>query len=130
MMPPLFHLTLPHGTALVADAPPRVTEGQVLGTVVTDTIAGRVVVGYIVAPAGGRVAWSEYDEYQTRWVDRRLQAGQLDANSDGYINGIDRDLFGEWFDMGNPLADFNGDEFVNGIDFDEFVEAFENGGIR
>lgn len=129
MTPPL-HQTTAHGTALVADSPQRVTEGTILGTIVTDTIAGRVVVGYVVAPAGGRVAWSEYDEYMTRWVDRRLQAGQLDANADGFINGIDRDLFGEWFDVGNPLADYNGDEFVNGIDFDEFTQAFSQGVIR
>ena len=50
-----------------------------------------------------------------------------DFDGDGFITGIDFDLFVEAFEAGDAAADFDQDCFITGIDFDEFVAAFEHG---
>ena len=56
---------------------------------------------------------------------------QVDINCDGFVDGIDYDLFNNAFespDLGQQiLADYNGDGFVDGIDSDAFNNAFETG---
>jgi hypothetical protein len=49
----------------------------------------------------------------------------VDFNCDGFVDGIDYDLFMSAFESGDPSADFNGDGFVDGIDYDQFMNAFE-----
>ncbi|MCC6229309.1 MAG: hypothetical protein IT432_08800 [Phycisphaerales bacterium] len=50
-----------------------------------------------------------------------------DINHDGFVNGLDYDLFADAFEGGLLAADYNGDGFVNGIDYDLFAEDFESG---
>lgn len=50
-----------------------------------------------------------------------------DFDRDGYVTGIDFDLFVYAFEDGLLSTDFNQDGFVNGVDFDLFVVAFEGG---
>jgi hypothetical protein len=48
-----------------------------------------------------------------------------DFNLDGFVDGIDYDLFNNAFETGDLAADFNNDCFVDGIDYDRFNGAFE-----
>ena len=52
-----------------------------------------------------------------------------DYNGDGFVDGIDYDLFNNDFESTNPsrqiIADYNGDGFVDGIDYDNFNNDFE-----
>jgi probable HAF family extracellular repeat protein len=50
-----------------------------------------------------------------------------DFDGDGFVTGIDFDLFVGAFEAGDIGADFDGDGFITGIDFDLFVHAFEAG---
>ena len=50
-----------------------------------------------------------------------------DFDGDGFITGIDYDLYVGSFELGEPCSDFDGDGFVTGIDFDLYVGAFEAG---
>jgi hypothetical protein len=52
-----------------------------------------------------------------------------DYNGDGFVDGIDSDLFNNDFESADPnrqiIADYNGDGFVDGIDYDMFNNDFE-----
>jgi hypothetical protein len=50
-----------------------------------------------------------------------------DFDGDGFVTGIDFDLYVAAFEAGEMSADFDGDGFVTGIDFDLYVGAFEAG---
>jgi hypothetical protein len=50
-----------------------------------------------------------------------------DFNNDGFLDGIDYDLFMAAFEAGLPNADYNADQFVDGIDYDSFANDFEGG---
>jgi hypothetical protein len=50
-----------------------------------------------------------------------------DFDCDGFVTGIDFDLFVQAFETGDMNADFDGDGFITGIDFDLYVVAFEAG---
>lgn len=50
-----------------------------------------------------------------------------DFDGDGFVTGIDYDLFVTAFENGDMSADFDGDGFLTGIDFDRYVLAFEEG---
>jgi hypothetical protein len=50
-----------------------------------------------------------------------------DFNLDGFVDGIDYDLFNNAFEAGETAADYNNDCFVDGIDYDLFNNAFEGG---
>jgi hypothetical protein len=50
-----------------------------------------------------------------------------DVNGDGFVDGIDYDLFNLAFETGNASADVNHDGFVDGIDYDGFNREFEAG---
>lgn len=50
-----------------------------------------------------------------------------DFDHDGFVTGLDFDLFVYAFEAGTPDADFDADGFVSGLDFDLFVAAFEKG---
>ncbi|MCC6230742.1 MAG: hypothetical protein IT432_16140 [Phycisphaerales bacterium] len=78
-------------------------------------------------------------------ADLGLQAGDSDAtdhrmiiaelglapsaefNGDGFVNGLDYDVFASYFEAGDEQADVNEDGFVNGLDYDQFASAFEQG---
>jgi hypothetical protein len=53
--------------------------------------------------------------------------GNPDFDGDGFVTGIDFDLFVQAFEAGDPAADYDGDGFITGIDFDIFVQEFESG---
>ena len=50
-----------------------------------------------------------------------------DFDGDGFISGVDYDLYVQAFEAGDVSADFDGDGFITGVDFDLFVQAFEAG---
>lgn len=50
-----------------------------------------------------------------------------DFDQDGFVTGLDFDLYVAAFEAGDLDADFDGDGFVTGIDFDLYVGAFEEG---
>ncbi len=50
-----------------------------------------------------------------------------DFDQDGFVSGVDFDLFVEAFEAGDLDADFDGDGFITGVDFDLYVGAFEEG---
>lgn len=50
-----------------------------------------------------------------------------DFDGDGFVTGLDYDLYVQAFENGDLSADFDGDGFISGIDFDLFVIAFEKG---
>ena len=50
-----------------------------------------------------------------------------DYNRDGFVDGIDYDLFNNDFEAGIIDADFNRDSFLDGIDYDQFNNHFEAG---
>ncbi len=50
-----------------------------------------------------------------------------DFDGNGFLNGLDFDLFVAAFESGDLSADFDGNDFVNGVDFDLYVAAFEAG---
>lgn len=51
----------------------------------------------------------------------------IDFDGDGFVTGVDYDLFVQAFEAGETSADFNGDGFITGVDFDLYVQAFEQG---
>lgn len=85
---------------------------------------------YTVSHADGNTYWWTVTSNPTS-VSIRLDHvnGQCpaDFDADGFLTGIDYDLYVEAFEDGEPWADFDGDGFVTGIDFDLFVAAFESG---
>lgn len=50
-----------------------------------------------------------------------------DFDGDGFVTGIDFDLYVAAFESGDLSSDFDGDGFITGIDFDLYVVAFEAG---
>ena len=50
-----------------------------------------------------------------------------DFDCDGFITGVDFDLYVQAFENGDASADFDGDTFITGVDFDLYVQAFEAG---
>lgn len=50
-----------------------------------------------------------------------------DFDCDGFVSGIDFDLYVAAFESGEVSADFDGDGFITGVDFDLFVVAYETG---
>lgn len=55
-------------------------------------------------------------------------AGRCDFNLDGFVNGIDSDLFHNLFEVGDQRADYNNDGFVDGLDSDLWNNAWESRG--
>lgn len=50
-----------------------------------------------------------------------------DFDGDGFVTGIDYDLYVLAFEAGDMSADFDGDGFITGVDFDQYVVAYEAG---
>lgn len=50
-----------------------------------------------------------------------------DFDGDGFVTGLDFDLYVAAFENGDTNADFDGDGFITGVDFDLYVQAFEAG---
>jgi hypothetical protein len=64
------------------------------------------------------------------WDDIGFSRGDscpADFDGDGFVTGIDYDLYVAAFEAGEMSADFDGDGFITGIDFDLYVSAFEAG---
>lgn len=51
----------------------------------------------------------------------------VDLDADGFVTGIDFDLFVQAFEAGDFASDYDQDGFVTGVDFDLFVQEFEAG---
>lgn len=93
-------------------------QGREVGEIVDDTGA---VVGHIYWPVDGAV-WIRGPGMELDW-----NAGSLDSNADGFVNGNDQDLWMEWWVWGSPMADWDGNGFVNADDFDSRAEAWQAG---
>ena len=52
---------------------------------------------------------------------------RADFDGDGFVTGVDFDLFVQAFESGDMNSDFDGDGFITGVDFDSFVQSFESG---
>ena len=63
----------------------------------------------------------------TRSVFLFPQCCLADYDLDGFVTGLDFDLYVGDFENGRPGADFDRDGFVTGTDFDRFVQAYELG---
>lgn len=50
-----------------------------------------------------------------------------DMDGDGFVTGIDYDLYVQAFENGDPAGDYDFDGFPSGVDFDLFVVDFEAG---
>ncbi len=50
-----------------------------------------------------------------------------DFDGDGFVTGVDFDLFVTAFESGDTRSDFDHDGFITGVDFDLYVQAFEAG---
>lgn len=50
-----------------------------------------------------------------------------DFNDDGFVTGVDFDLYVVAFESGDLTSDFDADGFVTGVDFDLYVQAYEAG---
>jgi hypothetical protein len=50
-----------------------------------------------------------------------------DFDGDGFVTGLDFDLFVLAFEAGDESSDFDGDGFITGLDFDLYVAAYEAG---
>ena len=72
----------------------------------------------------GHNEWTPNGNWRT-WVAKYVIPNPADFNGDGFVNGIDFDLYVEAYELGLPSADFDQDGFVTGIDFDQYVIAFE-----
>ena len=82
--------------------------------------AARRLRGYAWAE---NIGWINLDDLTT-FVALTCPA---DFDGDGFITGIDFDLFVQAFEAGEMPADFDGDGFITGIDFDLYVAAYEAG---
>lgn len=58
---------------------------------------------------------------------RPVESCAADFDGDGFVTGIDFDLYVIAFEGGDMAADFDGDGFLTGIDFDLYVAAYEAG---
>ena len=50
-----------------------------------------------------------------------------DFDGDGFLSGVDFDLYVQAFEAGDMAADFDQDGFLTGADFDLYVQAYEAG---
>lgn len=50
-----------------------------------------------------------------------------DFDGDGFVTGVDYDLYVAAFEAGDSSADFDDDGFISGIDFDLYVQTYEAG---
>lgn len=65
--------------------------------------------------------------HQLRVNVSNVCACPADFDCDGFITGLDYDLYVQAFEAGDASADFDGDTFITGVDFDLYVQAFEAG---
>ena len=72
---------------------------------------------------GENIGWINLND-NTHYVGTTCPS---DFDGDGFITGIDFDLFVQAFEAGDIAADFDGDGFLTGIDYDLYVQAFEAG---
>ena len=90
-----------------------------------------VVRALAILPNGDVVAGGDFvragDEGSAFFARFTFDCCPADTDRDGYLTGIDFDLFVYAFEDGEIEADFDGDGFVNGLDFDLFVYAYEVG---
>ena len=93
-----------------------------------DLLTGATVTGEFSSVSIGGA--QGYDRPFLRYESGRVRleiiaAGDFDG--DGFVTGVDYDLFVQAFENGDVLSDFDGDGFITGLDFDLFVQAFEHG---
>lgn len=78
------------------------------------------------------IAWDRKGTYlESKPIKIRFKVGTpgcpADFDGDGFLTGVDFDLFVAAFESGDMAADFDGDGFLTGVDFDLFVGSFESG---
>lgn len=99
------------------------------------TAAGVDLTGWILSSAtglssdGSAICGSgRYNGAQRAWLVTGLPVPcRPDFDGDGFVTGIDFDLYVQAFEAGSMASDFDGDGFVTGSDFDAYVVAFEQG---
>lgn len=102
--------------------------------------AGWVAIGVGVFPTSDVRVHYEHslslDLAVTNWDNNRpnqVYYNQLavpcaaDFDADGFVSGVDFDLYVQAFEAGDFAADFDGDGFLTGVDFDMYVQAFDGG---
>ena len=92
-----------------------------------DLISGASVTGTFASASIGGV--QGYDRPFLRYEPGRVRLeiiAAADWDGDGFVTGLDYDLFVTLFEQGEN-ADFDGDGFITGLDFDLFVYAYEHG---
>ena len=92
-----------------------------------DLVTASSVIGVFGSASIGGV--QGYDRPFLRYEPGRVRLeiiAAADWDGDGFVTGLDYDLFVTLFEQGEG-ADFDGDGFITGLDFDLFVYAFEHG---
>ena len=83
--------------------------------------------------AGERFFWfgTDAEHGQELWTiatdELRFDQCAVDFDGDGFVTGLDFDLYVQAYEAGEASSDFDGDGFVTGIDYDLYVQAFEIG---
>lgn len=73
------------------------------------------------------IAMEDSADVNNNGIPDECEQCPADFDGDGFVSGVDFDLYVNAFESGDAAADFDGDGFVSGIDFDLFVAAFEKG---
>ena len=66
--------------------------------------------------------------YFGEWSHRYLVIRDVlraDVTDDNWLTNEDFRLFIEWFDSGDPCADFNQDGVINGQDMSDFITSYQ-----
>ena len=86
------------------------------------------MAGTVGQPDAGLMSGGGFEMFGGFWKGVGPEtACQADFDRDGFVTGIDFDLFVQAFEAGDLSADFDQDGFVTGVDFDLFVLVFEKG---
>lgn len=84
--------------------------------------------GTIGQPDAGYMSAGSFEMFGGFWKGFTAETVcQPDFDHDGFITGVDYDLFVQAFESGDFAADYDQDGFITGVDFDLFVQAFEAG---
>ena len=96
----------------------------------TSSGGGFTLSGTIGQPDAGGMSGGSFDLLGGYW-EGGPPFCHPDYNHDGFMDGLDYDLFMADFESYDPAqnirADYNGDGFVDGIDYDQFNIHFEAG---
>jgi hypothetical protein len=84
-------------------------------------------IGQADATMAGELFEGPYALTGGYWGGAGAATCRADFDHDGFVTGLDFDLYVQAFELGDPTADFDLDGFITGLDFDLYVQAFEAG---